>query len=266
MSPHDRGATGRVWLLHLTLRSAGSRAFFLLGLAALHTACAAKPLEIGREPDLSAVGSGLRSQPDKESLIAQTATSTSPAKSESSGSSLWKDRGADFFKDPRARRPGDIMTVTISVKDKASFDNSSKRSRDASHGFGLDMSHKLDVSGSSSAASAKADSSLKSNTAQDGKGAIARSESIELRVAAVVTGVLPNGNVLIQGTQELRVNYELRVLTVTGIVNIADIKADNTISYERIAEARMSYGGRGRIMDVQQPAWGHQLIDLVFPF
>ena len=266
MSAQDRAVTGLVGDRHSSSRRAGARAALLLGLAALHTACAAKPLEIGREPDLSAVGSGLRPEPNKESLISHTASTASPVKFETSSSSLWKDRAADFFKDPRARRPGDIMTVTISVKDKASFDNSSKRSRDASHGFGLDMSHKLDLRGATSVGSAKADSSLKSNTAQDGKGATARSESIELRVAAVVTGVLPNGNVLIQGTQELRVNYELRVLTVTGIVNIVDIKADNTISYERIAEARMSYGGRGRIMEVQQPAWGHQIIDLVFPF
>jgi flagellar L-ring protein precursor FlgH len=152
------------------------------------------------------------------------------------------------------------------MKDKASLDNSSRRSRDASHGFGLDIGHAIDWRGFASAASAKADSSVKSNTAQDGKGAIARSENIDLRIAAVVTDVLPNGNLLIQGSQELRVNYELRVLTFTGVVNTADIKADNTISHERIAEARMSYGGRGRIMEVQQPAWGHQVIDLLLPF
>jgi flagellar L-ring protein precursor FlgH len=180
--------------------------------------------------------------------------------------SLWRDRGADLFRDPRARRVGDILTVTIAMKEKASFDNSSKRSRDSSHGFGLDMSHAIDWKGFASAATATMESTARSNTAQDGKGAIARSENIDLRIAAVVTDVLPNGNLLIQGSQELRVNYELRVLTFTGIVNIADIKADNTISHERIAEARMSYGGRGRIMEVQQPAWGHQIVDLLFPF
>jgi flagellar L-ring protein precursor FlgH len=152
------------------------------------------------------------------------------------------------------------------MKDKASLDNSSKRSRDSSHGFGLDMSHAIDWKGFVSAGTAKADSALKSNTATDGKGEIARSENIELRVAAVVTDILPNGNLVIEGSQEIRVNYELRVLTFTGIVSPVDIKADNTISHERIAEARMSYGGRGRIMEVQQPAWGHQVIDLLFPF
>lgn len=242
------------------------RAGSMFALVALVTACATKPLEIGREPDLSAVGAGLQSSPLTVSPGTASTPADPPAKGGTPGGSLWRDRGADFFKDPRARRPGDIMTVAISVKDKASFDNSSKRSRDASHGFGLDVSHKMDIGGAATAGSAKADSALKANTAQDGKGAIARSESIDLRIAAVVTGVLPNGNLIIQGSQELRVNYELRVLTVSGIVNIADIKADNTISYERIAEARMSYGGRGRIMEVQQTSWGHPLIDLVFPF
>jgi flagellar L-ring protein precursor FlgH len=183
-----------------------------------------------------------------------------------SSGSTWRERGTDLFRDPRARRVGDIVTVTILMKDKASLDNSSKRSRDSSHGFGLDMTSKIDWQSFASAASAAVDSAIKSNTATDGKGAIARSENIDLRVAAVVTGVLPNGNLIIQGSQEIRVNYELRVLTFTGIVNVTDIKADNTISHDRIAEARMSYGGRGRIMEVQQPAWGHQVLDLIFPF
>lgn len=232
--------------------------------------CAPKPTEIGREPSLSPVGNGL-AQPYQSDLSAVGAVNVGSANMVRSSpvrpsGSLWKERGTDLFRDPRARRLGDILTVTISMKDKASFDNSSKRSRDASHGFGLDIGHDIDWKGFASAAKAKVDSSLKSNTAHDGKGAITRSENIDLRVAAIVTGVLPNGNLMIQGSQELRVNYELRVLTFTGIVNISDIKADNTISHDRIAEARMSYGGRGRIMEVQQPAWGHQIIDRFFPF
>lgn len=241
-------------------------AYLRVGIAAVAVGgCASKPLEIGREPSLSPVGNGLA--PTYQSALGSFGSvdlvRSSPVHSHGS---LWKERGTDLFRDPRARRLGDILTVTISMKDKASFDNSSKRSRDASHGFGLDFGNEIDWKGLSSAAKAKVDSSLKSNTAHDGKGAITRSENIDLRVAAVVTGVLPNGNLMIQGSQELRVNYELRVLTFTGIVNISDIKADNTVSHDRIAEARMSYGGRGRIMEVQQPAWGHQIIDLLFPF
>ena len=86
-----------------------------------------------------------------------------------------------------------------------------------------------------------------------------------MSVAAVVTDVLPNGNLIVSGSQEVRVNYELRVLNIAGIVRPRDISKDNTIAYNKIAEARISYGGRGRIMEVQQPAWGQQLFDRFKP-
>ena len=227
--------------------------------------CAARPREIGREPELSPVGSGLMTT---TSSVGPPPHAALPPMDRARGApgSTWRERGTDLFRDPRARRVGDILTVTILMKDKASLDNKSKRSRDSSHGFGLDMDSKIDWKSFATAAKTAIDSNIKSNTATDGKGEIERSETIDLRVAAVVTDVLPNGNLMIRGSQEIRVNYELRVLTFTGIVNVADIKADNTISHDRIAEARMSYGGRGRMMEVQQPAWGHQVIDLVFPF
>lgn len=235
-------------------------------LAVSLAGCAARIQEIAREPELSAVGSGL--QPPHQARHDGSAKDQGPAPVPAAhrNGSLWRDRGADLFKDSRARRQGDLLTVTISMKDKASLDNSSKRSRDSSHGLGLDVSQSFDWGGFKSEGTGAAQSSIKSNTASDGKGAIARSESIDLRIAAVVTAVLPNGTLLIQGSQEVRVNYEMRVLTFTGIVDTRDIKADNTISYERIAEARMSYGGRGRIMEVQQPGWGHQIVDIISPF
>jgi flagellar L-ring protein precursor FlgH len=234
--------------------------------ATLAGGCAARLSEVGREPQLSPVGSGLSHtrrdhSPEKERLLRQQRS-----REVVSSGSLWSDRGADLFKDARARRAGDVLTVTISMKDRASFDNSSKRSRDSAHGFGLDIGHDIDWKGFASAATAKANSQVTSNTSTDGKGAIARSENIDLRVAAVVSDVLPNGNLLIEGSQELRVNYELRVLTFTGVVSVADIRSDNTIPHERIAEVRMSYGGRGRSMEVQQPGWGQQFVDLLFPF
>jgi len=254
-----------LWFNRIAMRIAIVRSIGLAVLCSVLAGCAARPLEIGREPELSPVGSGL-TVPVTDATALAGHQHAARAHTISANGSLWQERGTDLFRDPRARRVGDILTVTISIKDKASFDNSSKRSRDSSHGFGLDMSHNIDWKGFASAVSAQMDSAVTSNTSQDGKGAIVRSENIDLRIAAVVTGVVPNGNLVIRGSQELRVNYELRVLTFTGIVNVTDIKADNTISHDRIAEARMSYGGRGRIMEVQQPAWGHQVIDLLFPF
>ena len=107
---------------------------------------------------------------------------------------------------------------------------------------------------------------LDAKTSSKGEGAITRSESIELLVAAVVTDVLPNGNLVISGTQEVRVNFEVRVLSVAGVLRPRDIATDNTVSYDKIAEARISYGGRGRITEVQQPGWGQQIVDLLAPF
>jgi len=243
-----------------------SRVGVLAVVATLAVGCSVAPQEINKPPELSPVGAGIAAQPVVPATY-EHVHRAAYSKPEGRGSaSLWTQRGADLFRDRRARRLGDILTVTISMKDRAIMDNRSKRSRDSEHGLGLDWAHGVDLAGMKSQGKAAATSALKSNTASDGKGEIERSENIDMRLAAVVTDVLPNGNVLIQGSQEVRVNYELRVLTFTGVVNIGDIRADNTIPYERIAEARISYGGRGRSMEVQQPAWGHQIIDQVSPF
>ena len=238
--------------------------------AMLIAGCAARPQEIGREPELSPVGSGLQraeihQRTGSLTSAKDTMLHTSDTNGETTGS-LWDDRGADLFRDARARRTGDILTVKISIKDKASLDNSSKRSRDASAGLGVNLSHAIALPILTTAGTANAQTAVNSNTSTDGKGEIERSESINLRIAAVVTGILPNGKLIIQGSQEVRVNFEVRVLTFSGIVNITDIAADNTISYERIAEARMSYGGRGRITEVQQPGWMQQIADQLSPY
>jgi flagellar L-ring protein precursor FlgH len=236
-------------------------------VATLAVGCSVvKPDQILKEPSLSPVGAGIEQKPVTPATYDQMHRAAYQRPTGHNSASLWTSRGADLFRDRRARRMGDILTVTISMKDKAIMDNRSKRSRDSEHGFGLDWSHGVDTFGLKSEGKAAVNSALKSNTASDGKGEIERSESIDLRLAAVVTEVLPNGNLLIQGSQEVRVNYELRVLTFTGVVNVTDIRSDNTIPYERIAEARISYGGRGRSMEVQQPAWGHQLLDQISPF
>lgn len=230
-----------------------------IALALLATACAADPREINREPPLTPVGAGLYHEriPIRSEPV--------PPPSYRPGNSLWQDTGADLFRDTRAMKVGDVVTVKISIKDKASLDNTSERSRDSKLNFGLDLAYDMNtpIKGKGDG---KIDSKITSGTSSKGEGAITRSESINLLVAAVVTDVLPNGNLVISGTQEVRVNYEVRVLGVAGIVRPRDIATDNTISYDKIAEARISYGGRGRVMEVQQPAYGQQLLDIISPF
>ena len=228
--------------------------------ALLSAGCAINPREIGREPSLSPVGAGV-DQP-----VLEIPSEPRVVRTGYQGQSFWNDSASDLFKDPRARRIGDILTVKISIKDKAALDNNSKRSRDATNDLGWSFDHNILWRGWSSSGAGTVGSKIDAKTDHEGKGAIERSEKIDLLVAAVVSDVLPNGTLIIKGSQEVRVNYELRVLSVSGLVNPKDITSENTVSYERIAEARISYGGRGRLMEVQQPAWGQQVVDAVAPF
>ena len=175
--------------------------------------------------------------------------------------STWSTSSRDLFHNKRALTEGDILTVQIAMNDKAALTNKSNRNRTGNKSFGVTGA--FDVNGAGSSGNLNA--SLNNATDFSGNGGTARSESINLSIAAAVTAVLPNGNLLISGSQEVRVNAELRILTITGVVRPTDIQPNNTISYERIAEARISYGGRGRITEVQQPAYGQQILDRISP-
>lgn len=184
--------------------------------------------------------------------------------------SLWQAGSRAFFRDQRARAIGDILTVRVRITDKAEFDNSTTRTRNNSEDLGLDavagyenvLVDKLLPDGANASALIDADSQSNST----GTGAISREEELETNVAAVVTQILPNGNLVIEGRQEVRVNFEVRELIIAGIVRPEDIANDNTIESEKIAEARISYGGRGQITDVQQPRYGQQILDIILPF
>jgi flagellar L-ring protein FlgH len=168
---------------------------------------------------------------------------------------------ADIFSDQRASKIGDVVTVQIAINDSATFGNSTDRSLTSEVDTGFDF--KLGVNNKTSEFKPQFNSSALSST--QGQGTIDRSEKIQLSIAAVVTDVLPNGNLIVSGSQEVRVNYELRLLNVAGIVRPLDISKANTISYDKIAEARISYGGPGRIMEVQQPALLQQIYDRLKP-
>lgn len=183
--------------------------------------------------------------------------------------SLWTSGAHSFFHDPRASHVGDILTVDISIADAAKISDTTKRSRDNSNNAGL--SNFFGLEGPLAAAlPAGADPSklvnMASTTSNSGSGSVDRSEDINLTLAAIVTQVLPNGNLVIRGHQQVLVNNELRDLQISGIVRTEDITNANTVGLSQIAEARISYGGKGQITDVQQPPYGDQLYDILMPF
>jgi flagellar L-ring protein FlgH len=225
--------------------------------AATLAGCSGDVREIGLEPALTPVGTGLipSVQPSASALFL-------PARATSQQSAIWDGRRANIFDDVRAVKIGDVITVQISIDDKATFGNATDRSLQSQVDTGFDF--KLNWGGNTSEFQPQYNSQSTSTT--QGQGTIDRSEKIQLAVAAVVTDVLPNGNLIISGSQEVRVNFELRLLNVAGIVRPQDISRENTIAYDKIAEARISYGGRGRIMEVQQPALLQQIYDRVKPF
>lgn len=183
--------------------------------------------------------------------------------------SLWASNRQTFFKDQRARKIGDILTVMIEIDDTAKLSNQTKRNRTGSESLempalgGFEKRIK-DILPDGADPANLTDTSSGSTTT--GKGTVDRKEQIKLQLAAVVTQILPNGNMVVRGRQEVRVNFENRILDLMGVIRPEDIDTNNKISYEKIAEARISYGGKGQITDIQQPRYGQQLYDVIFPF
>ena len=183
--------------------------------------------------------------------------------------SLWRPGSRAFLKDQRASEVGDILTVVIEISDDASITASTSRTRTA--GEDSAMTSLLGYEASLNAIFPEAIDNLSlinldSNSSSTGAGTVVRDETINLRVAALVTQVLPNGNLVIAGRQEVRVNFEVRQLQIVGMIRPEDITSRNLISYDQVAEARISYGGRGQVSDVQQPRYGQQIYDIIWPF
>lgn len=184
-------------------------------------------------------------------------------------SSLWSHSSQSLLGDRRALKKGDILTVVIEINETAEISNDTQRSRSSgeelsvSQLFGLPQRVQDRLPEGASLGEAVG---LGSNSNSSGSGSVKREEKLELKVAATVTEVLPNGVLAITGSQEVRVNFELRELLVSGFVRPADISRLNQITYDKIASARISYGGRGQITDVQQPRYGQQVLDMILPF
>lgn len=178
---------------------------------------------------------------------------------------LWRSGSRAFFKDQRAAQVGDIVTVVVNMNDAANLKNVTSANRTSTESAGLPNFFGLEamIPKTVTASSLVSASSANNNT---GTGQIQRTEAVTLRLAGVVTQVLPNGNLVVAAHQEFMVNGELRDLRITGVVRPQDIASDNTVTHDRMAEARISYGGRGQLTDLQRARWGEQMLDILMPF
>lgn len=241
------------------------RQIFLCGCIALLLAGCARTDHLGRPPTMSDGTAG----EEFEAMVTPAINYPERFASPQAASSLWAGSASSLVSDRRAKLRGDILTVVIEINDRAEMSNSSGRQRSASDEVSIrqlaGIPQRVDKrlpEGASMGSLADADSS----SSYRGSGTIARRDRLTLRVAATVVEAMPNGVLRIQGTQEVRVNYELRNLTVTGFVRPQDIARNNEVFYDRIAGARISYGGRGQMMDVQQPRYGQQIADMISPY
>lgn len=221
--------------------------------------------EVGQEPNLAAIENPVEKPEYRPVRMPMPAVSTQARFS----NSLWRPGARAFLKDNRAADIGDILTVIVNIDDEADLSNETTAVRDNSETLGLPRLFGYEQSlgqilpeqvNPSALLGIDADRSVR------GTGDIARDEQITLRVAAIVTQILPNGNMVIFGRQQARVNFEMREVMVSGVIRPSDIGSGNTILHDQIAEARIAYGGRGTLSDIQQPRYGQQVLDILLPF
>ncbi|MEK0086179.1 flagellar basal body L-ring protein FlgH [Benzoatithermus flavus] len=252
-------ATVRVWLLVAMLPS-------LAGCT-----IADRLAQVGKAPTLSPIENPVREPGYRPVSLPMPEPEPQPS---AGANSLWRSGAKGFFRDQRARRVGDVLTVQLSIADKAALSNESSRSRQSRDHLGIPSFFGLENLAVKALPDTKDGTpvdpadfvKMSGQSANEGRGGIARSETINTDIAAVITQVLPNGNLVIHGRQEIRVNFELREVVVEGIVRPEDITPRNTIGHDKIAELRVAYGGRGQITDVQQPRYGAQLLDILLPY
>lgn len=237
----------------------------LIPLVLMLGAGCARLEDVGKAPDFTPA-------PQSDEVFAMSTTPLPQSLSDprrADRASLWSGGRGSLLGDRRAARQGDIVTVVIEIDDRAEISNSSERSRNGSESLSIPDFFGLPErinEGQPAGASLDSAVSVDSSSSSGGDGSVRRNEKLTLRVAATVMGTLPNGVMQIAGRQEVRVNFEIRELLVTGYVRPEDVSRQNEITYDKIAAARISYGGRGQITDVQQPRIGQQVADILLPF
>ncbi|SOH95097.1 flagellar L-ring protein precursor FlgH [Monaibacterium marinum] len=237
-----------------------------LAIAFILTGCATS--EIGQPPQVTPIDAPENRiiaavSPERLALSQAAASRAEPLTSDGS---LWRSGPSSLFGDRRASVLGDILTVVIEIDEQAEISNGTDRSRSGQEGMSVSSLFGLPESLAGRGVSLDPAVEASSTSGSSGSGSTRREEEITLRVAATVVDILPNGHLVVLGSQEVRVNYELRDLQVAGIVRPEDISRQNEITYDKIAGARIIYGGRGQITDLQQPRYGQQLLERVLPF
>ncbi|MFZ4409192.1 MAG: flagellar basal body L-ring protein FlgH [Paracraurococcus sp.] len=217
---------------------------------------------IGRAPELSAVQDPTADPAYRPVAMPMPGALDPPTPA----NSLWRPGSRTFLRDQRAAQVGDLITVLVSIDDQAQLQNRTQRARTGNDAMGMPELFGMQTRWLPRAASPDTLVSASGSQTTDGNGTARRSETVALRLAATVTQVLPNGNLVVAGRQEVRVSAELRELSVQGVIRPQDIASDNTIRHDRLAEARIAYGGRGTLSDIQQPRLGSQLLDILLPF
>ncbi len=224
---------------------------------------------VGQAPNMSAINTGTSSYVSDERAAIAVAPPTTPRRFYSQAS-LWNSGPTSLFGDRRAQNLGDIMTVVIEIDDQAQIQNRTGRGRTSSETMSIralmGLPESLEEGFFPEGTSLDPAADFSSSSSSSGDGSVSRNEKITLRVAATVVDVLDNGHLVVRGLQEVRVNFELRELQIAGIVRPEDISRRNEITYDKIAGARISYGGRGQITDMQQPRYGQQIFEIVSPF
>ncbi len=238
----------------------------LLLLPALLAGCGSlsKLSEVGRPPAMDPTSDPTQEASYRPLTMPMPAQQFAPVQA----NSLWRNGSRAFFKDQRAANVGDIVTVLVNITDAADMKNASAATRNGNEAMGLPnlFGFETEIPHILAGAVPATLVTANSNNNNTGVGEIKRNETITVSLAGVVTQVLPNGNLVVAAHQQVRVNSELRELQVSGVIRPQDIASDNTVQHDRMAEARISYGGHGQLTDVQTPRWGTQVLDILLPF